>query len=74
MIIHRIELFHISLQLAHPFETSFGYFEERHPVILKVCTDVGTTYADAPCLIGPFYNPETTQTTLHIIRDHLADN
>jgi len=72
MRFQRIELRHVKLQLVDPFETSFGRFTERHLVILKVFSDIGTCYAEAPSLIGPFYSYETTQTTLHILRDFIA--
>ncbi|MDQ6700982.1 MAG: o-succinylbenzoate synthase [Acidobacteriota bacterium] len=72
MKIEKIELRHIRLEHAEPFETSFGRFTERHLVILKVFTDIGTTHCEAPSLIGPYYTYETTQTTMHIIRDFIA--
>ncbi|MCL4486944.1 MAG: o-succinylbenzoate synthase [Chloroflexi bacterium] len=72
MRIHTIELRHICLEHAEPFKTSFGRFTERHLVILQLCTDIGTTYCEAPSLIGPYYTYETTQTTIHIVRDFLA--
>jgi len=72
MKIERIEIRHIRLEHAEPFETSFGRFTERDLVILKVFTDLGTTQAEAPSLIGPYYTYETTQTTIHVIRDFIA--
>jgi O-succinylbenzoate synthase len=72
MKIDKIELRHIRLEHAEPFETSFGRFTERHLVILKVFADIGTTHCEAPSLIGPYYTYETTQTTMHIIKDFIA--
>jgi O-succinylbenzoate synthase len=72
MKIERFDLRHIRLEHAEPFETSFGRFAERHLVILKVYSDIGETYSEAPSLIGPFYTYETTQTTLHILRDFIC--
>jgi len=72
MKIEQIELRHVRLVHTSPFETSFGRFTERHTVILKVHADIGTCYAEAPSLIGPYYTYETTQTTLHIIQDFIA--
>ncbi len=71
MIFQRVELRHVRLQMTHPFVTSFGRTIERDLVILKVFSNIGTCYAEAPSLIGPYYNYETTQTTLHILKDFL---
>lgn len=72
MKIQCIELRHVKLEHTYPFETSFGRFTERHLVVLRVFSDIGTCYAEAPSLIGPFFTYETTQTTLHILKDFAA--
>lgn len=72
MKIDQIELHHINLEMARPFETSFGHFVDRHLVVLKIYSDLGICYSEAPSLVGPFYSYETTQTTLHILRDYIA--
>lgn len=72
MKFERFELCHIKLPLVHPFETKFGHFTERHLVIIKAFSNIGVCYAESPSLIGPFYSYETTQTTLHILKDFIA--
>ena len=67
----RFEMRHIRLDLTRPFETSFGHFVDRHLVILKVFSDIGVCYSEAPSLHVPFYNYETTLTTLHVLSDFL---
>ncbi len=71
MKFQRIELRHVRLELTRPFETSFGRFTDRHLVIIKTFSDVGICYSEAPSLHVPFYNYETTQTTLHVLKDFI---
>lgn len=72
MKIERIELSHIRLHLTQPFETAFWRVTERDLVIVKVLTDVGASFGEAPSLGSPSYTYETTQTNFHIITDFIA--
>jgi len=72
MIINELEIIHLKIPLRRPFVTSFGSFPERNLVILKADTDQGILYSEAPSLVGPFYTAETTQTTLHILKDFIC--
>jgi len=71
MKFQRFELRHVKLELTRPFETSFGRFTDRHLVIIKVFSDIGTCFSEAPSLHVPFYNYETTQSTLHVLKDFI---
>jgi O-succinylbenzoate synthase len=71
MKFQRFELRHIKLDLTRPFETSFGRFTDRHLVIIKAFSDIGECYSEAPSLHVPFYSYETTQTTIHVLKDFI---
>ncbi len=71
MKIHRVTLHLVCLELLEPYLTSFGEVRERRPVVLKVETDIGTTFAEVPCFDGPFYNEETLKTVVHVLSEFL---
>lgn len=71
MKFQRFELRHVRLELTRPFETSFGRFTDRHLVIMKVFSDMGVCFSESPSLHVPFYNYETTQSTLHVLKDFI---
>ena len=71
MKIERVELHHIELPLAHPFETSFGR-EFTRPCIL-VAVHGGGLIGWGECVAGagPWYSSETIETAWHVLRDFL---
>ncbi len=69
--IHRVTLHLVRLELIDPYLTSVGEFRERCPVVLKVETDIATTYAEAPCMEGPYYNEETLKTVVNVLSEFL---
>lgn len=72
MRIERIELRLLRLPLVRFFETSFGRIYDRTFVLVTVTGDgvegIGECVAEA----NPFYSPETTATSWHILRDFIA--
>ena len=72
MKIEKIELHHISMNMLHRFETSFGTQVERPCVIVKVQAEGLTGWGEAPAGDGPFYSPETARTSYIILKDFLA--
>ena len=72
MKIDEIEIRCVKLDLVNPFETSFGRFVDRHPIIVKLKSEGMVSYGEAPTLIGPFYTSETTESAFHILRDYIA--
>jgi len=72
MKFHRFEIRHIRLELTRPFKTSFGQLTDRHLVIIKAFSDIGICYSECPSFHVPFYTYETTQTTLHVLKDFIA--
>ena len=72
MKIEKIELNHISMQMLHRFETSFGVQTERPCVVVKVQAEGLTGWGEAVAGDGPFYSPETARTSFIILKDFLA--
>lgn len=72
MILKSLELLHIRLPFRNHFQTSFGKFYDRDLLILKGISNKGVVYGEAPALAGPFYSPETTLTTIHVIKDFIS--
>lgn len=72
MEIDEIEIRHTKLDLARPFETSFGRFKERHPLIVKITSGDFVGYGEAPTLRGPFYTSETTEGAFHVLKEYVS--
>ncbi|HDI75118.1 MAG TPA: o-succinylbenzoate synthase [Thermoprotei archaeon] len=73
MEIESIELYHIRMKLAHPFETSFGRQVYRSCILVKVEDESGVEgWAECVAGRGPWYSYETVETAWHIIRDFIA--
>ena len=71
MLIERIDLYHISQQLASPFVTSFGRQDERQCLILSLSSDGLTGWGECAATIAPGYSYETVTTAWHILTDFL---
>jgi O-succinylbenzoate synthase len=71
LTIERIELHHIELTYAHPFETSFGRLHTRQCILVAVHGDGLTGWGECVADAGPWYSSETTETAWHIMRDFL---
>jgi o-succinylbenzoate synthase len=72
MNIKNAEIYHIRLPLKHHFETSFERFTKRNLVLIKATTTDGLTgFSEVPSLNTPFYNHETTETVIHILKDFI---
>jgi O-succinylbenzoate synthase len=69
--IERVELWHIRLPLAHPFETSFGRQEKRDAIIVKLFGQGVVGYGETASMAGPWYSYETIETCWHVQRDFL---
>lgn len=72
MQIDAIELHHIAMPLAHPFETSFGREEVRQCILVAVHSAGPTGWGECPVDAGPWYSYETVETAWHVLRDFLA--
>jgi len=71
MKIERIELHHITLPLAHPFETSFGREFDRPCILVAVCAEGLVGWGECVAGDGPWYSYETIETAWHVLRDFL---
>jgi O-succinylbenzoate synthase len=71
MRIERVELHHIELELAHPFETSFGRESTRPCILVAVGGDGLTGWGECVAGAGPWYSSETVETAWHVLRDFL---
>jgi O-succinylbenzoate synthase len=60
----------IRMRLKHPFQTSFGTTVERRVLLVEAQSDGLTGYGEITAGMGPFYNPETTETSWHIFGDY----
>ncbi len=73
MKLDRLVLREIRMPLVSFFETSFGRTYDRRIVLVEVTSSDGATgWGEVTAGENPFYNEETTETSWHIIRDHVA--
>lgn len=71
MHIHSITLYHLSMRLRSPFETSFGRTLDRECVLLEVRSEGLVGYGECVADQDPGYSYETSRTAWHILRDFL---
>ena len=71
MPIDHITLYHVSMPLIAPFETSFGVETDRHCVIVRVEADGLTGWGECPAEHEFGYSYETTTTVWHALKDFL---
>jgi o-succinylbenzoate synthase len=71
MIISKINLYHLSMRLRAPFETSFGRVQDRECILLEAFSEGLTGYGECVADRDPGYSYETTGTAWHILREFL---
>lgn len=71
MKIERVNLYHLSMPLRAPFETSFGRIQEREGLLIEIYCQGVVGYGECAADKGPGYSSETTLTAWHILRDCL---
>lgn len=71
MPIEHITLYHVSMPLVAPFETSFGVETDRHCVIVRVEADGLTGWGECPVEATFGYSYETVTTAWHALKDFL---
>ena len=67
MKIERVTLREIQISLKAPFETSFGKIWERRIVLVEVLSEGLSGWGEVTAGEGPYYNPETTDTSWLIL-------
>jgi len=70
--ISHINLYHVSMPLVSPFETSFGRSVNRDCILLEVFADGVVGYGECVADREPGYSYETTGTAWHILKEFLA--
>ncbi|GIN20412.1 MAG TPA: o-succinylbenzoate synthase [Bacillus bacterium] len=69
MVIEEIRLDRLEMPLKHPFETSFGKLMKRDFVVVSATSDGITGYGESTAFPLPFYNEESTETVLYILKE-----
>ncbi len=72
MKVDSITLYHISMPLVSPFETSFGVTSLRECILVSVDSDGETGWGECAVDREPGYCYETTGTAWHILKDFIS--
>lgn len=72
MKIDSLTLFHVSMPLSAPFETSFGREVNRECVLIALAGEGVIGYGECAASSDPGYSYETTGTAWHIIKDFIS--
>jgi len=70
--IDRIELFHMSMTLTQPFETSFGVEHERPCILVRLEGGGAVGWGECVAGSGPWYTYETVRTAWHVLAEFLV--
>lgn len=70
--VNAVELYHVRLPLQHPFQTSFGRETHRDSVLVRLRTDHGSGWGEAPVGRYPRYTHESSRTAWYILSEFLA--
>lgn len=71
MRLQSLTLREIHLKLVTPFETSFDRTTERRIILAEARVDGVSGWGECTAGETPFYNPEDTETSWHILRNFL---
>lgn len=72
MLIKEINIRKMKMTMKSPFATSFGTFQDKEFLLLEVTDELGNTgWGESTAFHSPWYNEETLETNLHMIRDFL---
>lgn len=72
MLIKEITIRKMKMTMKSPFSTSFGTFQDKEFLLLEVTDELGNTgWGESTAFHSPWYNEETLETNLHMIRDFL---
>jgi o-succinylbenzoate synthase len=72
MKLDSITLYHLSMPLVAPFETSFGVTHERECILVSIQSEGLTGWGECAVDRDPGYCYETTGTAWHILKDFIA--
>jgi O-succinylbenzoate synthase len=71
MIVDQASLYHLSMTLTAPFETSFGVETKRECVLVRLSSGEHEGWGECPAGARPSYSYETAATALLILERHL---
>lgn len=72
LTIKKIILKRLNMTLKNPFKTSFGTVQDKDFFIIEIHDNTGVIgYGESVAFSSPWYTEETTETTLHVMRDFL---
>ncbi|WP_203246514.1 o-succinylbenzoate synthase [Sporosarcina beigongshangi] len=72
MIIKEINIRKMKMTMKNPFTTSFGTFQDKDFLLLEVKDELGNTgWGESVAFHSPWYNEETLETNVHMIKDFL---
>lgn len=72
MIIKEVNIRKMKMTMKSPFTTSFGTFQDKEFLLLEVKDELGNMgWGESTAFHSPWYNEETLETNLHMIRDFL---
>jgi o-succinylbenzoate synthase len=72
MKIEKLTLYHLSMPLVAPFETSFGRETDRECILVELRSDGLSGFGECVASREPGYNYETSGTAWHILKDFIA--
>ena len=72
MRIDSITLYHLSMPLVSPFETSFGRTTDRECILVSIDSEGLTGYGECAAEHDPGYSYETAGTAWHVIKDFIG--
>ena len=71
MRVEQITLREIRMRLRAPFETSFGSVQDRRILLVEVCSDGLSGWAECTAMETPSFNAETIDVAWLMLRDYL---
>lgn len=72
MKINTVTIRKIKMTMKNPFTTSFGTIQEKEFLVATVADEDGHEgFGESVAFTAPWYNEETTETTIHMLRDFL---
>jgi O-succinylbenzoate synthase len=71
MRVEQVTLREIRMRLRAPFETSFGSIQDRRILLVEVCSDGLSGWAECTAMETPSFNAETIDVAWLMLRDYL---
>ncbi len=72
MRLEQVTLREIRMRLRAPFETSFGSIQDRRILLVEVCSEGLSGWAECTAMETPSFNSETIDVAWLMLREHLT--